>query len=76
MNSPMNLDWKLHYLRVVIDDGEPERRAGDVFDWFAIGLGLTLRPYSRWIISPLALPQHDGPRSRPRFQTPDPLAVV
>jgi hypothetical protein len=38
MNSPMNLEWNLHYLRVVIDDGEPERRAGDVFDWFAISL--------------------------------------
>jgi hypothetical protein len=34
----MNLDWKLHYLRVVIDDGEPEGRVGDVFDWFAISL--------------------------------------
>ena len=29
-------EWSLYYLRVVIGDGEPERRVGDVFDWFAV----------------------------------------
>ena len=31
-------EWNLHYFRSVIEDGEPERHIGDVFDWFAISL--------------------------------------
>ena len=38
MDSPTQLEWNLHYFRWVIDDGEPERHVGDVFDWFAISL--------------------------------------
>src|ERR1700760_4062481 len=33
MTSPTQLEWNLHLLRWVIDDGEPERHVGDVFDW-------------------------------------------
>ena len=29
-------EWNLHYARWVIEDGEPERNVGEVFDWFAI----------------------------------------
>jgi hypothetical protein len=32
----MDIEWNLHYLRVVIGDGEPELHVDDVFDWFAI----------------------------------------
>lgn len=32
----MRLEWNLYYFRWVIDDGEPERRVGDVFEWFAL----------------------------------------
>ncbi|MGA8090129.1 MAG: hypothetical protein WCA10_22855 [Terracidiphilus sp.] len=34
----MHLEWNLHYSRWVIDDGEPERHVGDIFDWFAVSL--------------------------------------
>jgi len=30
---PVKSTWNLHLQRVVIDDGEPERHVGDVFDW-------------------------------------------
>ena len=33
MTLPMHLEWNLHLLRVVIDDGLPERHVGDVFSW-------------------------------------------
>lgn len=29
-------DWNLHYASWMIGDGEPERRVGEVFDWFAV----------------------------------------
>ncbi len=29
----MQVEWNLHMLRVVIDDGNPELHVGDVFDW-------------------------------------------
>ena len=32
----MQLEWHLRYARWVIDDGEPDRHVGEVFDWFAI----------------------------------------
>jgi hypothetical protein len=28
--------WNLHYPRWMIADGEPERRMGEDFDWFAV----------------------------------------
>jgi hypothetical protein len=34
----MELEWNLRYFRWVIEDGEPERHVGDVFEWFAISL--------------------------------------
>jgi hypothetical protein len=39
----MYLGWNLHYFRWVIGDGEPELHVDEVFDWFAISFGLTLR---------------------------------
>ena len=33
MNTNMHPEWNLLLLRGVIDDGEPERHVGDVFDW-------------------------------------------
>jgi len=32
-SGPMQIEWNLHMLRVVIDDGNPEFHVGDVFDW-------------------------------------------
>ena len=32
---PIANKWDLHLLRVVIDDGEPERHVGDAFRWLA-----------------------------------------
>lgn len=29
----MQIEWNLHLLRVVIDDGNPELHVGDIFDW-------------------------------------------
>jgi len=29
----MQPEWNLHYARWVIEDGQPDRRVGDVFDW-------------------------------------------
>ncbi len=29
----MDFEWNLHLLRGVIEDGEPERHVGEVFDW-------------------------------------------
>lgn len=31
----MNDDWTLHYARWVIEDGQPDRDVGEIFDWFA-----------------------------------------
>ncbi len=36
MTLPANADWNLHYFRWVIDDGEPERHVGEIFEWFAV----------------------------------------
>ena len=33
----MLAEWNLHYEDWIIGDGEPDRRIGDVFDWFALG---------------------------------------
>ena len=32
----MLAEWNLHYEDWIIGDGEPDRRVGDVFDWFAL----------------------------------------
>ena len=32
----MLAEWNLHYEDWIIGDGEPDRRIGDVFDWFAL----------------------------------------
>jgi hypothetical protein len=32
----MNDDWTLHYARWVIEDGQPDRDVGEIFDWFAL----------------------------------------
>jgi len=32
----MSSEWKLHYARWVIDDGEPDRDVGESFEWFAV----------------------------------------
>jgi hypothetical protein len=37
----MLLEWNLHYARWVIDDGEPERRVEEDFDWFSLEFGST-----------------------------------
>ena len=36
MTIPVNSEWNLHLLRMVIDDGNPELHVGDVIEWFAI----------------------------------------
>ena len=41
----MQTEWHLNYARWVIEDGEPERRVGEVFDWFAVAF---------WTEKPLA----------------------
>ena len=43
MTLPANADWNLHYSRWVIDDGEPERHVGEIFEWFAVEFGLMLQ---------------------------------
>jgi hypothetical protein len=36
MTLPAKSEWNLHYSRWVIDDGEPERHVGEIFEWFAV----------------------------------------